>query len=160
MITAAAALQELSRLIFKSSPCLPSCDTWKIVDGSQEDGWMSWESLGLKVQNPLHNVFWKRCTDMEFAWSGLMRIEPGHKLVLHKHAPAEVYYILKGTPTVTLADTEHLCHPHQCVSIPSFCPHGVSNTGEEEVIICYTYLPSSNTLRPGPQHQWAFLEVV
>ena len=88
------------------------------------------------IKNPRHNVFWKRCTDMDFAWSGLMRychigikakvkkynylfqrvssliwilstllltvmnsllprIEPGNKLVLHRHAPAEVYYVLQ-----------------------------------------------------------------
>jgi hypothetical protein len=54
MISAVVALQELSRLLFKSSSTQPVCHTWNIVDGSQEDGWLSWESLGLKVQVWLH----------------------------------------------------------------------------------------------------------
>merc|ERR1712142_537918 len=160
MLSAAAALCEIINLVWRPGSHEDDCDSWNIVDGSQDEGWMSWESLGLKIKNPLHNVSWKRCTDMEFAWSGLMRLEPGHKLVLHRHAPAEVYYVLQGKPWVRVGDTEQQLHPLQCVSIPSFCPHGVTNRGEETVIICYTYLPRHNTIRPGPAHQWSFLEDV
>merc|ERR1712013_730414 len=67
---------------------------------------------------------------------------------------------LKGNPIVRLNDAEVQCHPQQVVSIPSLCPHGVNNPGDEAVLIAYTYLPGSNCIKPGPQHKWQFLEEV
>jgi len=163
MLTAFAAMQELLKKLFESNG--PQEFPWSVADWGEQEGWVSWMASGseahiLQLKNPLDNIHFKRCTDLSFAWSGVMRIDPGHRLPLHRHAPSEVYYVLQGNPIVRLNDTEVQCHPQQVVSIPSLCPHGVNNPGDEAVLIAYTYLPGSNCIKPGPQHKWQFLEEV
>merc|ERR1712080_127405 len=169
MVTAALAIQQLyltlqSRSMETDSSIIPGGQTesfpWSVVDWGQEEGWQSWESLGLQIKTPRHNIHWKRCTHMDFAWSGVMRLETNQHLPLHTHAPAEIYYILRGKPTVSLDGNIIQCWSGQVVSIPAFCPHSVTNNEEDIVLIAYTYLPRTNTIRPGPGHQWKFLEEV
>ena len=73
-------------------------------------------------QDPRDNIHFKRCTHLSFAWSGVMRsppsllltphltrIDPGHRLPLHRHAPSEVYYILE-VRRCHLVRTMHVHH--------------------------------------------------
>ena len=50
MLSAAAALCEIINLVWRPGSQEDDCDSWNIVDGSQDEGWMSWESLGLKIK--------------------------------------------------------------------------------------------------------------
>ena len=49
MIAAAVALQELLKAV--TAPAVSSSSSvCRIVDGAEEEGWLSWESLGLQVK--------------------------------------------------------------------------------------------------------------
>ena len=49
MIVAAAALQELLKAV-TAPAAASSSSVSRIVDGAEEEGWLSWESLGLQVK--------------------------------------------------------------------------------------------------------------
>merc|ERR1712107_351841 len=136
-------------------------DGWSLVDGGEADGWISWESLGQNVKDPKHLIEWKRCSDMHIGWSGLVRFSPGQELPLHKHDPPEIYYILKGHPLLILGGDEVRGHPLACISIPSLCPHKLINDTDKEVLVMYVYMEvGGNSVKPGQNHNWTFLEEV
>jgi mannose-6-phosphate isomerase-like protein (cupin superfamily) len=121
--------------------------------------WESWEVLGLEVKSDKYKLAWKNSCDMSHAWTGLMRLLPGQEMPTHTHTTPEIYYILQGKPIVSLnyvnnrtstwqVTVVRRCvlqladnHPlPQCVSIPSECPHSITNDTNEEVVIAWCYL--------------------
>jgi len=134
---------------------------WQIVDGLASEGWISWESLSQNVKDSRFLIEWKRCSDMDIAWSGLVRFAPGKRLPLHTHDPPEIYYIIQGCPIVELDGERTRVKPLSCVTIPSLCPHRVINDTDEVVVIMYVYMPvEGNPIQPGRGHNWTFLEEV
>ena len=57
--------------------------------------WTSWASLGLKVADEKHEVEWRNCTDLNHAWTGLVRLKPGQTEPMHRHTLPMFYYILQ-----------------------------------------------------------------
>ena len=57
--------------------------------------WTSWASLGLKVADEKHEVEWRNCTDINHAWTGLVRLKPGQTEPMHRHTLPMFYYILQ-----------------------------------------------------------------
>ena len=47
--------------------------------------------------------------------TGVCEIAPGGELLLHRHAPLELYYFLEGTGVVTLGATERAVKPGSTV---------------------------------------------
>jgi mannose-6-phosphate isomerase-like protein (cupin superfamily) len=76
---------------------------------------------------------------------GIAEIEPGASTPLrpHKHAQAEVYYILSGEGTVTISRTEHPVRPGTSIFIPGGAEHGAQNTGAELLRLLYVF-PSNS----------------
>eukprot|EP00088_Acartia_fossae_P023621 TRINITY_DN24635_c0_g1_i1.p1 TRINITY_DN24635_c0_g1~~TRINITY_DN24635_c0_g1_i1.p1 ORF type:complete len:149 (-),score=29.61 TRINITY_DN24635_c0_g1_i1:56-502(-) len=139
----------------------PMSIPWSIVNGNDEDGWLSWESLGKQLKDKKYNIEWKRCSDMRIGWSGLVKFKPGQELPLHIHNPPEIYYILKGSPILKLGDEKIRSKPMDCVTIPSNCPHGLVNDTDQEVLLLYSYQEvGGNTSLPGPNYGWKFLEPI
>ncbi len=72
---------------------------------------------------------------------GVAELEPGESkpLRLHKHAQAEVYYVLSGEGTVTVSGTDHPVRPGSSVFIPGDTLHGARNTGRDLLRLLYVF---------------------
>jgi mannose-6-phosphate isomerase-like protein (cupin superfamily) len=133
---------------------------WKVVDPFAGK-WESWEAIGESVPHPKYEIKWTNCADMSHAWTGIMILTPGQIEPLHQHSAPMIYYILKGQPIVTLNGIKNRTSTWHCVSIPSFCPHGVYNDSQsEEVAIAWCYLTTDEKAKPKPnkEFQWKFLQ--
>jgi mannose-6-phosphate isomerase-like protein (cupin superfamily) len=64
-------------------------------------------------------------------------LEPEGWRGLHRHASAEVYYVLNGVGIVSLAGNEHKVEAGSAVSIPADVEHGIRNTGAEDLRMFY-----------------------
>ena len=73
--------------------------------------------------------------------AGIAELEPGDVRLFrpHKHAQAEVYYILSGEGVVTIAGIEHPVRPGTAVFIPGGAEHGARNTGTEPLRLLYVF---------------------
>jgi mannose-6-phosphate isomerase-like protein (cupin superfamily) len=72
---------------------------------------------------------------------GVAELEPGEPRSFrpHKHAQAEVYYILSGEGTVTISGTDHPVRPCTTVFIPGGVEHGARNTGADLLRLLYVF---------------------
>lgn len=70
---------------------------------------------------------------------GIGYLEPGGALALHRHAPAEIYFILDGHPVVTIDGVEHAVGPNAGVFIPGDAEHGIRNDGGTPVRFFYAF---------------------
>ena len=65
-------------------------------------------------------------------------VPPHVVLEVGSHHTEEVYLILKGEGTMTLVGETRQVKPGTFIHLPSWCEHGVENTGDEgmEILIC------------------------
>ncbi len=73
----------------------------------------------------------------------LAELEPGGWLGLHRHAPAEVYYVLAGTGVVTLNGVESPVKAGSAVFIPGMGEHGIRQTGTDLLRFFYGFAVDS-----------------
>ncbi len=59
----------------------------------------------------------------------LVEMEPGGIQNVHSHAHEQMYFILEGTGTMTVASEQKAVQAGDCIFFPSFAPHGLENTG-------------------------------
>jgi quercetin dioxygenase-like cupin family protein len=74
---------------------------------------------------------------------GVAEIEPGGWLGLHRHAPAEIYYVLQGSGVVSLDGAEHEVSAGTVVFIPGDAEHGIRNPGETPLKFLYAFAADS-----------------
>ena len=123
---------------------------WKVVepfDGEAANEWVSWDSIGLDVEDDRHRVQWRNCSDLHHSWTGLVKLDPGQTEPYHKHTPPMFYYILQGQPLVTLNGIKNRTKKWQCVNIPSLCPHAIHNDTNEEVVVLWNYVSLTDKVR-------------
>lgn len=72
---------------------------------------------------------------------GVAEIQPGSpdELHLHRHEPAEVYYILAGTGVVSIDGVVHDVSSGSAVFVPSNAVHAVGNTGVGVLRLLYVF---------------------
>lgn len=72
---------------------------------------------------------------------GVAELEPGQPtpFLPHKHAQAEVYYVLSGEGTVTISGRDYPVRPRSVVFIPGGAAHGARNTGTELLRLLYVF---------------------
>merc|ERR1719151_576695 len=88
----------------------------------------------------------------------IVRLLPGQIELMHTHTTPMIYYILQGTPIVNLNWIKNRTSKWQCITIPSLCPHGITNDTNEEVVIAWIYLSLDATPAPDKNYNWKFLE--
>lgn len=71
--------------------------------------------------------------------AGLADLEPGDWLGLHRHAPAEIYYVLEGKGILIIDKAEHQVGPGSAVFIPGDAEHGIRNSGENVLRFVYVF---------------------
>ncbi len=72
---------------------------------------------------------------------GVAEIEPGapDDLHLHRHEPAEAYYILAGSGVVSIDGELHDLRAGSTVYVPSNALHAVGNTGADVLRLLYVF---------------------
>ena len=70
--------------------------------------------------------------------TGVADLEPGGWLGLHRHRPAEVYYVLEGSGVVSLDGVGRSVGAGTSVYIPGDAEHGIRNSGEGTLRVAYT----------------------
>lgn len=105
---------------------------------------LEWESWSEEEKATRGNVLWKTLlsrdrTDSRDLTVGIARLAPGEKLARHRHAPAEIYYILKGAGLIYLDGVELMIETGTAWFIPGNAVHGISNPGTQEVEWLYVF---------------------
>jgi len=60
-------------------------------------------------------------------------IQPGGEQRIHSHRPEQVYFIIEGSGSMTVADETQRVSAGDCVFIPAGQPHGLKNDGDVAV---------------------------
>jgi mannose-6-phosphate isomerase-like protein (cupin superfamily) len=72
---------------------------------------------------------------------GIAEIEPGSpdEFHLHRHEPAEAYYILSGSGAVSIDGEEHDVRAGSAIFVPSDSVHAIANTGTDVLRLLYVF---------------------
>lgn len=72
---------------------------------------------------------------------GLMHLPRGQRQAgLHTHGVTEIYVVLQGElEGLDASGHPHLAGPLDCTYIPPGCPHGVRNSGMEDVVLIWVH---------------------
>merc|ERR1712142_315584 len=119
---------------------------------------LSWVLISDDLKDERNKIEWKYCADHSHAFTGLFRLKPGQQWPLTTHTIPKVYWILQGSPLVTLNNISNRPSPWQCLSIPPECPHSVTNDTDEEVVIAWIYLSLKDMVNPNVNYNFALLE--
>jgi mannose-6-phosphate isomerase-like protein (cupin superfamily) len=75
--------------------------------------------------------------------AGIADLSAGCWLGLHRHPPAEIYYIVEGHGTVTLEGADYPVSAGTAVYIPGDAEHGIRNTGPTPLRFFYAFVMDS-----------------
>jgi quercetin dioxygenase-like cupin family protein len=78
-------------------------------------------------------------TETEALTCGVAELERDGWLGLHRHSPAEIYYVLEGSGIVTLDGAEHAVSAGSAVFIPGDAEHGIRNNGPGLLRFLYAF---------------------
>jgi quercetin dioxygenase-like cupin family protein len=105
------------------------------VEDQRRDGWddpvkgrVGWRTLFSGDRTPTDGLT-----------AGVAELEAGGWLGLHRHTPAEIYYILEGSGVVTLEGREQEVGAGAAVFIPGDAEHGIRNTGDGLLRFVYVF---------------------
>lgn len=71
--------------------------------------------------------------------AGIADLDAGDWLGLHRHDPAEIYFIAEGHGIVTLDGTDHAVSAGAAVYIPGNVEHGIRNSGQSPLSFFYVF---------------------
>jgi mannose-6-phosphate isomerase-like protein (cupin superfamily) len=103
--------------------------------------WETWDQAQIATRGV---TYWKTLIsgDKTPSYSltmGLAQIPPSETLSRHRHAQAEIYYILEGTGVVEIDDQKHIVGPGTAIFIPGDAIHCFTNTGISVLRFIYTF---------------------
>ena len=78
----------------------------------------------------------------------LARIQPGGYVGMHLHSTEQSFYVLEGSPTLTLDAHSYGLSPDECGLIPVGTPHGYRNPTTEPVLLLEANSPVPRTSGP------------
>ena len=74
--------------------------------------------------------------------AGLYWLAPGHTHEVDVHPKSEeIYYVVRGRGTLRLDDVPHQVEAGMAVHIPAGTRHQTTNTGDEDLVYFYAYVP-------------------
>ncbi len=93
-------------------------------------------------------VAWRTLISADIAPSdslsaGVAWIEPGCRLNLHRHEPAEIYFILEGAGVVTINSEHRAVSAGDAVFIPADAEHGIRNDSQATLRFFYAFAKDS-----------------
>ncbi len=105
------------------------------LENSPADGW---DDPG-KGRVGWRTLFSGDVSPTEALTAGVAELEPGGWLGLHRHSPAEIYFVLEGSGTVSLDGVEHEVEGGAAVFIPGDAEHGIRNSGAAKLRFLYVF---------------------
>ena len=108
----------------------------RIIDESnvEQETW----SDAVRGQVSFRTLFGAQCRTPDFT-AGVTDLEPGGWLGHHRHAPAELYYVLEGEGLLTVDGEEHRIAAGAAVYIPGNSEHAIANTGDAPLRFFYAF---------------------
>jgi mannose-6-phosphate isomerase-like protein (cupin superfamily) len=88
-------------------------------------------------------LFSQGLTPTEAITCGVAELGRGDRLERHRHAPAEIYYIIAGEGFVFLAGKEFAVGAGAAVFIPGMAEHGIRQTGAATLRFFYAFAVDS-----------------
>jgi len=70
---------------------------------------------------------------------GVSTFSPGTDTLQKIHTEEELCFVLKGCGSITVGEEEIHYGPQSAIYIPPGVPHGVKNTGKEDVVMVYVF---------------------
>ena len=108
---------------------------------------LDWEAMG---EDPYRGaetrwklIFSSDRTPTDSISIGMAEIAPGGTLDLHRHAPAEVYHVLKGNGFVEIDGVRHELAPGISVFIPGNAWHAATNPGPASLRFLFIFPTNS-----------------
>ena len=115
---------------------MPRTEPLVVVVGElAADGWDD----PVKGRVAWRTLFSSDSTPTDGVTAGVAELEPGGWLGLHRHGPAEIYYVLEGHGTVTLDGRERDVAAGMAVFIPGDAEHGIRNAGKTPLRFLYAF---------------------
>ena len=105
------------------------------VADQRQDGWND----PVKGRVRWRTLFSGDATPTDGLTAGVAEFEPGGWLGLHRHTPAEIYYVLEGQGVVTIEGQDHDVAPGSALFIPGDAEHGVRNPGPGWLRFVYVF---------------------
>ena len=105
------------------------------ADDRNADGWDD----PVKGRVGWRTLFSGGLTPTDALTAGVAAFEPGDWLGLHRHAPAEIYYVLAGRGLLTLEGREYEIGAGDAVFIPGNAEHGIRNAGDAMLRFLYVF---------------------
>jgi len=120
-------------------------ETQPVVATESEREWESWpdEDVATRGRVTWKTLFSRGLTPTEALTLGIARIAPGEALHEHRHAEPEIYLVLEGTATVTIAGDEWRLEAGAAVFIPGDAVHGCRNEERRELRFAYAFATDS-----------------
>ncbi len=70
---------------------------------------------------------------------GVSTFTPGTDTPQKVHEEEELCFVIKGKVSITVNENEVPCSSSSAIYIPPGVPHGVRNTGDEDVVMVYVF---------------------
>ena len=105
---------------------------------------LPWETRDVYAETTHGRVRWKTLisgdrTPTTDLTHGIVEIPPGEQLSIHQHTPAETYYVISGEGFVLLNGEQYPVSAGSTVFIPSDVIHTIGATGEETLVVFYSF---------------------
>ena len=116
-----------------------------VVARETERDWETWteDELPTRGRVSWKTFFSRNRTPTEALTLGIAHIPPGEALADHRHAEPELYLVLDGVATVSLAGEQHRVEAGAAVFIPGNAIHGCRNEGTTDLRFAYAFATDS-----------------
>jgi quercetin dioxygenase-like cupin family protein len=119
------------------------CEPVVVEESARE--WETWPDEEVADRG---SVYWKTLvsgdlTRSEALTMGIAKIPPAEALHEHRHRQAEIYLLLEGTASVTIAGKTRPVAAGSAVFIPGNALHSCQNTGTSDLRVAYVFAADS-----------------
>jgi quercetin dioxygenase-like cupin family protein len=116
--------------------------------GVVEESAREWETWPDEEVADRGSVYWKTLVSGDLTRSealimGIAKIPPAEALHEHRHRQAEIYLLLEGTASVTIAGKTRPVAAGSAVFIPGNALHSCQNTGTSDLRVAYVFAADS-----------------
>lgn len=116
-------------------------DRQVVIADPEAPEWEGWppEQVGERGRARWKTLFTSERDRTAGIAAGLASIAPGEELSEHSHPQHEVYFVVAGTATITVAGDRHEVPPGRAVFVPGGARHSCRNDGDEELRFLFCF---------------------
>ena len=118
---------------------LAAQNTTGLVAREAEEAWQGWSAGSEQTDEPRYKTFFGGGGQPTSGLvQGILEYPPGARSRLHRHTPAETYYVLAGTGVGRIGDATLPIGPGDAIFVPSGAVHAFENTGPDALRVLWT----------------------